>query len=82
MEWLSLIPSVEYSSRRHAPAHPTATIGDVDSFFLAHCKVSIRLPNGFTLNAGVNNIFDKNYQLVEGFPEEGRNWFANASYRF
>lgn len=82
VEWLSLIPSVEYSSRRYAPAHPTATTGDVDSFFLAHGKVSIRLAKGFTLNAGVNNIFDKNYQLVEGFPEEGRNWFANASYRF
>lgn len=31
---------------------------------------------------GVNNIFDKNYQLDYGFPEAGRVFFGNLTYRF
>ncbi|TWV99666.1 TonB-dependent receptor [Chitinophaga pinensis] len=29
---------------------------------------------------GINNITDKNYSLVEGYPEPGRNYFANVVY--
>ena len=37
---------------------------------------------GLSLQAGVKNLFDRNYYYQEGFPEEGRNWTANVRYRF
>jgi iron complex outermembrane receptor protein len=35
----------------------------------------------FSIEAGINNITDKNYSLAEGYPEAGRNYFANLIYR-
>jgi iron complex outermembrane receptor protein len=40
------------------------------------------LYKGATLQAGVKNLFDRNYYYVLGYPEEGRNWFVNMRYRF
>jgi iron complex outermembrane receptor protein len=37
---------------------------------------------GATLQAGVKNIFDRNYYYSAGFPEAGRTWFMNARYTF
>jgi iron complex outermembrane receptor protein len=33
------------------------------------------------LEGGINNVFDINYSLVEGFPEPGRNFFMNILFR-
>ena len=37
---------------------------------------------GFSLQAGVKNLFDRNYYYTAGYPEAGRNWYFNARYRF
>lgn len=34
------------------------------------------------LQVGVNNLFDRNYFIVDGYPEAGRNAFINLRYRF
>jgi hypothetical protein len=35
-----------------------------------------------TLQAGVKNLFDRDYYYTSGYPEAGRNWFFNLRYRF
>ncbi len=35
-----------------------------------------------SLEAGVNNLLDQNYELQDGYPMPGRLWFANVKYRF
>jgi len=35
-----------------------------------------------SLEAGVRNLTDRNYELADGYPMPGRVWFANAMYRF
>jgi iron complex outermembrane receptor protein len=37
---------------------------------------------GASLQAGVKNVFDRNYYYSAGFPEAGRTWFMNARYTF
>jgi iron complex outermembrane receptor protein len=37
---------------------------------------------GFTVQAGIKNLFDRNYNYMEGFPEPGRNWHLDLRYRF
>lgn len=37
---------------------------------------------GFSVQAGVRNLFDRNYFYTPGYPEPGRNWYVNARYRF
>jgi iron complex outermembrane receptor protein len=42
----------------------------------------IPIQPGFILQAGVKNLFDRDYYYQEGYPEAGRNWYANLRYRF
>lgn len=35
-----------------------------------------------SVDAGVRNLGDKNYELADGYPMPGRTWFANANWRF
>jgi len=37
---------------------------------------------GISLQAGVKNLFDRNYFYTAGYAEIGRNWFVNLRYRF
>lgn len=75
---VSVIASEEYNSRRYSTSYGTIA----GSFYLTNARVQIELIKGFSVDGGVNNIFDRNYQLVEGFPEAGRNYFANLHYTF
>jgi len=34
------------------------------------------------VQGGINNLFDRNYQLFERYPEAARNFFVNLRYRF
>jgi iron complex outermembrane receptor protein len=42
----------------------------------------VPLRAGLSVQAGIKNVFDRNYDYMEGFPEEGRNWYLNLRYRF
>ena len=37
---------------------------------------------GMSAQAGVKNLFDRNYYYSAGYPDIGRNWFLNLRYRF
>ncbi|WP_420149027.1 TonB-dependent receptor plug domain-containing protein [Spirosoma sp.] len=70
---IALIGSVEYNSDRYSTSYGTQAA----SFVVANAKVSVRLQRYVSLEGGINNIFDRNYALAEGFPEPGRNYFVN-----
>ena len=68
----------EYNSFRYG----SETGLKLDGFFLANTAVAIPIYRDLVAEAGVRNIFDRNYTFVEGFPEVGRNYFVNLSYSF
>jgi hypothetical protein len=37
---------------------------------------------GVELQVGLNNLLDRNYVLVQGYPGAGRNFYTNLRYRF
>lgn len=78
LRWLSVVPTYEFASWRYADTSGRRLSG----FATAGLKLTARLPHGLTLSGGAGNVFDKNYQLQDGFPEAGRNWFANVRYTF
>ena len=69
----TLVGSVEYNSTRYSTSYGTQAGG----FMVAYAKASVRLQRYVSLEGGVNNLFDRNYALAEGFPEPGRNFFVN-----
>jgi iron complex outermembrane receptor protein len=70
---VALIGSVEYNSSRYSTSYGVQTGG----FMLANVKGSVQVYKFVSLEGGVNNLFDRNYALAEGFPEPGRNFFVN-----
>ncbi|MDN3581606.1 TonB-dependent receptor plug domain-containing protein [Mucilaginibacter flavus] len=75
---LYLLASEEYDSKRYSTSYGTPS----GSFYLTNVKVHLTLLKGFAIEGGVNNLFDRNYTFVEGYPEEGRNYFANLVYNY
>ncbi len=37
---------------------------------------------GFSVQAGIKNLFDRDYYYSVGYPEAGRNWYFNGRYKF
>ncbi|AUI65994.1 MULTISPECIES: TonB-dependent siderophore receptor [Glaesserella] len=51
-------------------------------FGVTDVKFTYKPVENLALEAGVSNLFDKNYEYREGFPEEGRVFFGNIRYKF
>ena len=52
------------------------------AFFISSIKASVNVWKIFSLEAGINNLFDANYSYYEGYPEEGRNFNLAIRYSF
>ncbi|MFJ7567723.1 TonB-dependent receptor plug domain-containing protein [Herminiimonas sp. NPDC097707] len=76
---MNVIGSAEYNSKRYSTDTGTRI---ARGFSMINAKLSYALQKDVTLEAGVNNLLDRNYAHSEGFYEEGRNFFANLNYRF
>jgi iron complex outermembrane receptor protein len=66
------------------------TYATTSPFFLPHSEsyattdlgVIAPIRAGVSVQAGVKNLFDRNYFYTAGYPEIGRNCFLNFRYRF
>lgn len=65
-----------YNSFRYSTSYGTKA----PEFFLLNGGASFAFIPSLRLSAGVNNIFDKSYMLVEGYPEQGRNYFTKLLF--
>ncbi|WP_198520198.1 TonB-dependent siderophore receptor [Flavobacterium sp. 5] len=73
---LKLIANTEFNSSRYSTSYGT----EVPDYTLLNGFVSSKFSKYLSIDAGVNNIFDRNYSVVEGYPEEGRNFFVNVRF--
>lgn len=76
---LSLIASVEYNSQRYSS---TDGVDVARAFAVANFKAAYEFLKGVTIEGGVTNIFDRDYALSDGYPEAGRSFFTNLTYKF
>ena len=54
----------------------------LSGFGNSNAKLIYEPVSGLSLEAGVSNLFDKNYFYQAGYPEEGRVYFGNIRYKF
>lgn len=73
---LRFIANSEFNSSRFSTSYGAR----VPDYTLLNFYGSGKISKNFSIDAGVNNIFDKNYCLVEGYPEEGRNFFVTLRF--
>lgn len=82
MEQLTVTPSVEFSSHRFSSTTNEQTFFRVPGFTLANLNTEYRFNEQTSVSVGVRNIFDKHYELAEGFPEPGRTFYFNTRFTF
>jgi iron complex outermembrane receptor protein len=78
VSWVSFSWNNEWNGMRYATSDGKRKS---DAFAVENARVYISW-RSISLNAGINNILDANYSLLEGYPEPGRNYFVNLSYAF
>ncbi|MCC6838660.1 MAG: TonB-dependent receptor [Flavobacteriales bacterium] len=77
VERLRLIASAEHNSSRYSTSYGTKA----DAFTLLNAFISGKVWKYASVDLGVNNLFDTNYCLVEGYPEEGRNFILTLRFQ-
>lgn len=87
-ESLTVSPSVEvYGSRLSESAVQSGGDLDIDytrmaGFALANLDFDWQATDRASVVFGVRNLLDRNYQLVEGFPEPGRSFYLTTRMTF
>ena len=51
------------------------------SFALVNFEADYAFTDNVDFQIGARNLFDQNYQLMSGFPSEGRSFFINLRIR-
>jgi iron complex outermembrane receptor protein len=87
VERLNIAPSVELASNRTTATAATAS-NDVPGYYRtgAYVNAAIRIDYDIlpqvTVGVGARNLFDDYYILTDGFPEQGRSFFASLRARY
>ncbi|MFT3990810.1 MAG: TonB-dependent receptor [Luteolibacter sp.] len=77
-EKFRVIPAFTWSDKRYV----TSDGKETGIYQKVDIKAEASLPYGVTLGFGVTNLLDRNQELDEGFPEEGRGYFVDLRYEF
>lgn len=79
---LTLTPNVSAASKRWTVTTNGATYYKIGSYVLANTELDYRINKNADISLGVKNLFDKNYRITDGFPDEGRTFQINLRTRF
>lgn len=64
------------------PATPRPNYVDIGSYALLNFRADYAWTENFSTAVGVTNLLDQNYELADGFPEPGRQFYATARAKF
>ena len=67
----------ESNSKRYSTSDGKYTAG---GYGLLNLRASTTLISSLSLQASVENIFDRNYAVLEGYPEPGRQYVLSIAY--
>ncbi len=79
LEGLSLLVDGEYDSKRLSDTNGERVAGE---YFLFGTKLEYALNDHLSLNLGVDNLLDEEYEIDEGQPEAGRVWYGGIDFKF
>ena len=92
---LTITPNVEVASTRWTsygvtptctkpctPAEPYSVYYQLGAYTLANISADYEFKPGVTLNLTAHNLFDQNYSLVDGYPEQGRTFTVGMKMKF
>jgi iron complex outermembrane receptor protein len=78
---VSLISDSRYEGGRYFQ-NDGGRFGRASNYAVASVGGTLRVYRQVELQAGMQNAFDRNFYLVDGYPEAGRTLYVNLRYRF
>lgn len=75
----SIYASQYMISSRYSNSYELTKLAD---FGATNVKFIYKPTESLSVEAGISNLFDKNYEYREGYPEEGRVFVTNLRYKF
>ncbi|CAN1724292.1 iron complex outermembrane recepter protein [Hyphomicrobium sp. 1Nfss2.1] len=86
MRDLTITPSLELASNRWSVVSGTsgltADYAKVGSYALVNLDVEYRLDENWTASLAGKNLTDEYYELTDGYPDPGRQFYANIRAQF
>lgn len=82
VEPLSVIPSLEYATSRWSTAAVGTGYVQTGAYNLFNLKVEYKIRRDWDISLTGRNLTDKNYQVVDGYPLEGRNFLLASRFQF
>jgi iron complex outermembrane recepter protein len=79
---LSFVPSLEYAGARWSSKGVGTGYVKTGEYALINFKLAYKLRPGWELSLSGHNLSDKNYQVVDGYPQEGRSFVLATRYQF
>ena len=77
-----ILPSADIASNRWTANSAGTVYFRTGSYVNASLRVDYDLLDNVQLGVGARNLFDDNYQLVDGFPEACRSYFVSIRARY
>ena len=74
---LSVTPNLQLASDRWTNTTNGSSYFKTGSFTLLNLEAQFAVTERIAFQVGARNLLDQNYQLVGGFPSEGRSFFVN-----
>src|ERR1700744_5607847 len=78
---LSVTPNLSLASNRWASNTAGTLYFKTGAYALLGLSADYPFADKFDVNVGVKNLTDENYQLMGGFPEAGRTFFAELRFK-
>ncbi|MGE0665614.1 MAG: TonB-dependent receptor plug domain-containing protein [Sphingomonadales bacterium] len=82
LEGLHIVPNMDIASSRWTVNTGGTRYYRTGSYALVNLRIDYELVNGVELGIGGRNLFDGNYTLADGFPEQGRSFFLSVRARY
>ncbi len=76
---LTLSSTAEANSYRYSD---TNGLQIAKGYFIANASFTYKLFKTLSISSGIDNLFDRYYELTSGYPEAGRQYYLNAEASF
>lgn len=84
MEGWSVVPSVDLASDRwsNSTTSGSSPARRIGAYELVNLKIGYQVTEGWEVDLSARNLLDQDYQLSDGYPEEGRNFLISTRVQF
>ncbi len=76
-----IIPNIEYADSRWSSRASGTGYVETGAYTLVNLKVEYKIHRDWDVSFAAQNLLDKNYEVADGYPQEGRNFTLTVRFQ-